>query len=322
MRSIAVLITLFLAIGLVSSSGHKPAGEPVPPPAGRSLLFRSADLQPWDFPASVRANFDTRLHRHPTETILGPPGFWTEPSLRTHYQETLRLRYHPDLFPTPPPFEAWLKEQQLIRSINMLSDTIKLETKRHDVKQEALMLHEMQLGEQSILLRQLQIATAIRYAKLDPVWMRFEEAVYRYWGSFLAVSQGNEKDTHWRELMNYLNGLTKEIKEAEEEEKRWMQMGPERMALLKDAKLGQRVGKKGSWREIMVEKGDGQSSNPGRGQSVPEMVSTSSRLGESSRAELRSTTPRRWPNVPEIPSSSGGESVKRLREVFTKDLHI
>ncbi|SPO29393.1 uncharacterized protein UTRI_04878_B [Ustilago trichophora] len=318
MRFYAILTIFFLTIGLARSE-DKRSKESVPPPAGRALLYRSANLQDYDYPAWARADFDTRLHRHKTLSILGPPGFWTEPSLRAHYRETLRLRYHPDLFPRPPPFEDWLKEQKLIRAIALHSDSIKLETGRPNVKQEALMLHEMHLGELTFLLRQTQIAAAIRYAKLSEAWLRFEKAMYRYWGSFLAVSQGEVTDAHWRELLSYLNSLTKE---GQEDERLLMKIGPEKMALLRDAQLGQRVGGKGDWRQIMVEEGEGQSSSLRREQSEPGMSSTLSQPRGELRAGLQSSTPRRWPHTPQLPSGSEGESVERLREVFTKDLHI
>ena len=261
-------------------------GPSIPPPAGRALLSRSANLEAYDFPASARSDFDTRLHEHPTLPVLGPPDFWTESSLRAHYQDTLRYRYHPQLFRVPPPFEVWLKEQKLIRAIAMLSSMIRIETTRENVSRDALLHHEMHLGELSALLRQLQIATSLEYATLPPEWRKFEEFMYRHWGAFLAVSQGERNEAYsleyWKQHLAYVEELAREIAEEEEQER-----------LEREAAAAKENERKGRWREIKIERGD-----------------------------LVSTTPRRWLHTPDIGTSSGEEVTKGLREAFGKGFHL
>ncbi|KAJ9474260.1 hypothetical protein PHBOTO_004300 [Pseudozyma hubeiensis] len=213
---IILSILVLFSIGRTAGANTPRFSPAVPPPAGRALLSRSSYLEPYDYPAAVQAEFDTRAHIHPYYPTLGPAEFWTKPSLRQHYSSTLHLRYHSSLFPTPPPFEVWFKEQQLIRAINMLSQTIELETEHRQLDRLALLRREMQLGELSILLRLTQIATTLRYAALAPEWRWFEESMYRQWAAFLQISQnaakddeGKGSDVDWRRHLEFLQQTAK-----------------------------------------------------------------------------------------------------------------
>lgn len=85
----------------------------------------------------------------------------------------------------------------------------------------------MQLAELSILLRQLQIATVLEYAKLDPEWRRWEEGMYRHWAGFLQVSQREREqvskgegrwERHWNWVQSVVRLRDEEMREERERE--------------------------------------------------------------------------------------------------------
>ncbi len=184
-----------LLSALLLATSFAVAGSPrltplVQPPAGREDLYRSAELLPTDFPPNARSGFDTRFRTSHAYSVLGPEGFWTESYLRAHYIEDVPRRYPLRLYPHPPPFDVWLKEQRLIRAINMLAQSTEVEIARDGTTKAELLDLEMLQVYLKGLLRQTQIATALRYANLPEEWRLFEESLYRYWASFVHVSQG------------------------------------------------------------------------------------------------------------------------------------
>lgn len=276
------------------------ASSPIPPPAARPLLTRGALLDAYDFPADARSRFDTRLHQHSDYGILGPPGFWTLPSLYAHYQVDIHFRYHPFLYHTIPPFSVWFKEQQLIRAINLLSNTIELNLARHDVGEREILQLEMQLGELSVLLRLTQIATTLRYASISRHWRRFEESMFRIWASFLEVSQRVDdeddrmfRDSHMRRIVDWVHTLERESS---------MDLG---------------VGGRGLDHQ---QYGAGGS----RGQTQGWGTATTGNEQGLAGPDLRSSTPRRWSNSPGL-GSPGLESeavAEELREALGQRFHF
>lgn len=282
--SILMLFLLYLPFVFAHSP---PASWPIAPPAGRALLSRSADLEPYDFPLSATSSFDPHAHLHSQYPVLGPPGFWTEPSLRAHYASALHFRYHPRLYPVPPPFEVWLKEQQLIRALALHKSSLDIDLTRPDITKDEVLQHEMTRGELVALLRQTQIATVLRYASIDEKWRKFEEGMYRMWGEFLAVSQ-EEKDERlyqgdWgRKHLAWVHELAERAKEVAEK-----MTGKE--------ELETAGGKRSRDGEVRIE-----------------------------RERLQASTPRRWLHTPNLGSAaefdvkSGGEG---LREALSR-LHM
>lgn len=193
---VAVTMHIFQVLSsLLLATSFAVAGSPrltplVQPPAGREDLYRSAELLPTDFPPDARSGFDTRFRTSHAYSVLGPEGFWTESYLRAHYIEDVPRRYPLHLYPHPPPFDVWLKEQRLIRAINMLAQSTEVEIARDGTTKAELLDLEMLQVYLKGLLRQTQIATALRYANLPEEWRLFEESLYRYWASFVHVSQG------------------------------------------------------------------------------------------------------------------------------------
>lgn len=326
MKLFVHIALLFIVLDLALAVGAPRAGgsSAIPPPAGRALLSRGADLQPYDYPASAQSGFNHQTHIHPLYPVTGPPGFWTEPSLRQHYASTLRLRYHPLFYPTPPPFEVWFKEQQLIRAINMLKQTIELEASRRDLDASKLLRHEMLLGELSVLLRLTQTATALRYAVLVPEWRRYEESWYRHWAAFLQVSQSGvgeakagKSAADWQKHLAYLDQLAR--KSVQEEEQA-------RQAAFRDAKVRgkKRMGEEARWREIPIETSDVQSGTPRRWNRPPDIEGPASDGGgKGYRAGVESSTPQRWQFAPPIVAdNSGKDVVDSLQDAFGKGFRI
>lgn len=310
-RLVITALLLAIAFGHALAVGTPRASSAIPPPAGRALLSRGANLEPYDYPASVQSGFDAQAHIHPSYSILGPPGFWTEASLREHYDATHHLRYHPDFYPVAPPFEVWLKEQQIIRAINMLSQTIELETSRSDLDRSILLEHEMQLGELSILLRQTQIATSLKYAILPPEWRKFEESMYRHWAGFLQVSHSGSGDgqrsknaANWQRHVEYLERLGREKAQEYEENKKYA-------ALYGAAEKGKKTldsEQQDGWRTIPIEKGDPDSGTQKRRAHKPNLGTSAS--------------PERWAHSPEAVQGSSANAVDGLQEAFGKGFHL
>ncbi|GAC99730.1 hypothetical protein PHSY_007333 [Pseudozyma hubeiensis SY62] len=321
-----IILSVLILFSIGSTAGaNTPRSSPaVPPPAGRSLLSRSSYLEPYDYPTAVQADFDTRAHVHPYYPTLGPPEFWTEPSLRKHYSSTLHLRYHPSLFPAPPPFEVWFKEQQLIRAINMLSQTIDLETEHRQLDRLALFRREMQLGELSILLRLTQIATTLRYAALAPEWRWFEESMYRQWAAFLQISQNAAKDekgkgsnADWENHLQFLQQVRKAQEEEEEEESEEENEIAGQIAL-RDATLKgkKKLDEQSGWKEVPIEREDLASSTPRRWIHTPNLAGSASDREEGKLGpDLKSSTPRRWEAFPGAAQGSGEHLAEGLEDI-------
>ncbi|KAF6767674.1 Integrase-like, catalytic core [Kalmanozyma brasiliensis GHG001] len=294
MLLLILLYHLFQLLPVLAAGSDRSSPPPIAPPAGRALLSRGASLEPFDYPPS------SSLY-----PILGPPSFWRESSLHTHYLSTLHLRYHPILYPTPPPFAVWLKEQQLLRSIALLTQTIELETSRK-AHFSVLLQHEMQLGELSVLLRYTQIATALRYASLAPEWRRWEESMYRHWGAFLAVGQSaaaerGGEEGRWREHLAYLERLG--VAKVEEERR---------------AEERERTDGRSGWRGAPVGRGDLESSTPKRWTHTPQVGASPEVEGNDLRARLQSSTPRRWQEAPESASSAAHDLVEGVQEAVQR----
>ena len=311
LKLLLLLVTAFS--GLASAVGTPKAGPPPQPPAGRAILYRGAVLQPWDFPESVQADFDPVTHSLPDGRVLGPPGFWTEPSLRAHYAADINLRYHPAFFPTPPPFQVWLKEKKIIAAINLLGHSIQLETQRlseHPSTYEdqlILLEHEIQMGELTVLLRVTQIATVLRYAKLDPDWMKYEESWYRHYSSLLEVGKKHGRGTQqWKEHVEYVQKLgQQQMQEMQRMEAEAAER--ERQAAQAAQSQGKKVVENGSWRQIPVERGDLQSSTPRSWVRIPRESPASGSRGETSGIHPE-----------ELAAGMEEDITKSLREAFGK----
>lgn len=345
MRLLAIIASSALVLTAVIAEGtSRPtttSSTTIAPPAGRALLSRSANLEPYDYPPSIRTGFDPHLHVHPLYPVLGPPSFWTLPSLQSHYLSTLHLRYHPQLYQFPPPFEVWLKEQQLIRAINLLHQTIELELTRKNVDFATLLQHEMQLGELSVLLRYTQIATALRYAQLAPEWRRFEESMYRHWGAFLEVGQremgtaeGRGEEAKWRDHLAFLEQAARQRVEDERRSRSGRGSGEWREVPIQSAKdrwkeVPIQSGEdrrrevpvqsgKDRWREVPVERGDLESTTPRRWARTPDVGSSSGGGTDGLRGRMQSSTPKRWGHGPVEGTSAGEDVAKGVREAFER----
>lgn len=321
MRILAIIPSLVLTLTVVLADGtSRPttsSSTTIAPPAGRALLSRSANLEPFDYPAPIRSGFDPHLHLHPLYPVLGPPSFWTLPSLQSHYLSTLHLRYHPHLYPVPPPFEVWLKEQQLIRAINLLRQTIEVEVTRKSVDFSTLLQHEMQLGELSVLLRYTQIATALRYAQLAPEWRRFEESMYRHWGAFLEVGQremgsaeGRGEEAKWREHLAFLEQAARQRVEDERRSRSGRGSGEWSEVPIQSGEDRRR--------EVPVERGDLESTTPRRWARTPDVGSSSGGGADDLRGRMQSSTPRRWEHVPVDGTSAGEDVATAVHEAFER----
>lgn len=301
----ALLLLLSLVLTLARTQGtNPPLGPSIPPPAGRALLFRGADLELYDFPPSPLPPSQ--------QPILGPDGFWTKSSLESHYRETLHLRYHPRLYPEAPPFEVWLKEQQLIRAINTLIHVIDFDLHRPDVTLEDLLEHEMQLTELGILLRNTQIATAIRYANVEDGWRKWEESMFRHWAGFLEVGKGmkvdREKDK-WKKHVEWMKQLEEERNEEERnEESRKEEFEQQRVREQGKGKLVMEGTGEGDhrWNEIPLERGFLQSSTPKRWREIP--------IGKD---DLQDSTSRRGSDV-HFGEGTSHDAVRELMEKAKK----
>lgn len=177
------------AVGPMGS--HRSRTKVITPPAGRDALYRPGILQPFDFPPEIydnaAAEWDYVANNPRHVSIMGPPGFWTEAGLRQQYETTKHLRFAPELFPTPPPYEVWLKEQQMLRAIKMHEDTVKQQLLHRGqvwTVQDALSW-EINRVEQLVVFRQLQISVVLKYATLDPLVREYELKMYRFWAGFL-----------------------------------------------------------------------------------------------------------------------------------------
>ncbi|SJX64300.1 uncharacterized protein SRS1_14948 [Sporisorium reilianum f. sp. reilianum] len=314
--NLLALLAIFIAVSTSALAAGTPEKSKTValavPPAGRALYYRGADLEPWDYPEAVRASFDDARRVLRGHSILGPPGFWTEPSMRAHYEATAHLRYHSELYHELPPFEVWLKEKQLIAAISMMRETIDIEASRGDVKQSVLLRHEMQLGELSILFRLVGIATALRYGIMTPEVRWYEEFVYRYWSGFLTVSQQAEPtEAEWREHLAYLaQEVEEEVEEIRAEEEQAM-----RAAELKGA---QKL--KGPLRQDSGEKGRSQSPTPRRWSQATGVES--SIQGTERTAGMQGSTPQSWRVPGELPSFEHGDTLKSLQEAVEKGFRL
>lgn len=182
-------LTVPASVGVVSL--HRSRNKVIIPPAGRDALYRPGILQPFDFPPEISNNAATEwdyVANNPRRvSVMGPPGFWTEKGLKQQYEATKHLRFAPELFPIPPPFEVWLKEQQMLRAIKMHEDTVKQQLLHRGAKwtiQDAL-TWEINRAEQLIIFRQLQISIVLKYASLDTLVREYELKMYRFWAGFL-----------------------------------------------------------------------------------------------------------------------------------------
>ncbi|TKY89691.1 hypothetical protein EX895_001476 [Sporisorium graminicola] len=233
-----VSLTVVIIVTISSSLARPPTASNsyVAPPAGRALYYRGANHEPYDFPESTHATFDRKYHRHPDFDILGPPGFWTEPSLREHYEATAHLRFHPKLYDEQPPFQDWLKERQLMAAIHMMRDTITLETSNPKLDPQVLLQHEMQLGELSVLLRTVQIAIKLRYGVMEPAVREYEEAIYRAYMSFLELSQRAEPIPDvWKHHVEYVKQQGQVQMEDEQHQEHLTASGDKQNQRLADA---------------------------------------------------------------------------------------
>ncbi|KAJ1595235.1 hypothetical protein NDA11_006261 [Ustilago hordei] len=226
----ALLLLLSLALALARTQGtNPPLGPSIPPPAGRALLSRGADLEPYDFP----------------------------PIPLTPLSATN---------PRRPPFEVWFKEQQLIRAINTLSHAIDLDLHRPYVTLEDLLEHEMQFAELNILLRMTQIATAIRYANVNDEWRKWEEDMLRHWAGFLEVGKGMKADgenERWQRHLEWIKQLEKKRNEESRKEEEFEQQLVREQGKGKLVMEGTGEGDH-RWNEIPLERGSLQSSTPKR----------------------------------------------------------
>lgn len=182
-------ISVPAAVGVLGA--HRTRTKVLTPPAGRDTLYRPGILQPWDFPPEIANNpsaeWDYVVNNPRRFSIMGPPGFWTEAALRKQYETTKQFRFAPELFPESPPFEVWLKEQQMLRIIKMHEDTVKQQLLHRGsvwTVQDAL-AWELNRAEQLIIFRQLQISIVLKYATLDPLVRDYEVRMYRFWAGFL-----------------------------------------------------------------------------------------------------------------------------------------
>ncbi|UTT89688.1 hypothetical protein NDA17_005985 [Ustilago hordei] len=297
----ALLLLLSLALALARTQGtNPPLGPSIPPPAGRALLSRGADLEPYDFPPSPLLPSQ--------QPILGPDGFWTKSSLESHYANTLHLRYHPRLYPKPPPFEVWFKEQQLIRAINTLSHVIDLDLHRPYVTLEDLLEHEMQFAELNILLRMTQIATAIRYANVNDEWRKWEEDMLRHWAGFLEVGKGMKADgenERWQRHLEWIKQLEKKRNEESRKEEEFEQQLVREQGKGKLVMEGTGEGDH-RWNEIPLERGSLQSSTPKRWKEI--------QIGKD---DLQGSTSRRGSDV-HFGEGTRHDAVRKLMEKAEK----
>ncbi len=154
-------------------------------------------------------------------------------------------------------------------------------------------------GELVALLRQTQIATAIKYASLAPQWLEYEKSMYRMWGSFLALSDEESKEerqeraNHMKKHFDWVKQLADESRQAEELSRKMEEKA--KMAEVSSRSAGAAGGgKRDSEGEIKID-----------------------------RDVLKSSTPRRWVHTPDIGSSSAGEAVTdALHEAFGKGFHL
>ncbi|SOV02929.1 uncharacterized protein UDID_06104 [Ustilago sp. UG-2017a] len=295
MRNLPALLLLSFALTLARTQvTNPPLGPSIPPPAGRALLSRGADLEPYDFPPSPLPPSQ--------QPILGPDGFWTKSSLDSHYSNTVHLRYHPGIYPKPPPFEVWFKEQQLIRAINILSQVIDIDLHRPGVTLEDLLEHEMQLAELNILLRMTQIATVIRYASVDDEWRKWEEDMLRQWAAFLEVGKGmrpeGEKEK-WERNFDWMKQLVKERDEESRKEEEFEQQRVREQGRGELVKEGTGEGDH-RWNEIPLERDFLQSNTPKRWREIP--------IGKD---DLQSSTSRRGSDV-HVGEGSSHDAVGKL----------
>ncbi|SNX85688.1 uncharacterized protein MEPE_04397 [Melanopsichium pennsylvanicum] len=332
MRKFAVLIVIALAVGLARSQDPLPIRSSIASPAGRALLSRGANLEPWDFPPDTRSTFDTRLHIHPDHSILGPPSFWNQASLHAHYLETRELRFHPRLYPESPPFDAWLKEQQLIRAINLQKGVIEIERARQVPNPNALIYHEMLLGELGILLRLLQMRMVLKYANITPEWRKFEESMYRAWASFLAACEEGLVDVEgvniWRNHLNYMQELATEEDHWDWEKTRGAEqaestrMANTQYANMQEKTLDSTVAPTGveskRWTELKIQNPSPGENTQERQQWISGPASSSNEIAKGSRGDLESILLKSKPLTPEIgtaTTSEGEEVLKGLKQV-------
>ncbi|KAJ1034815.1 hypothetical protein NDA13_001069 [Ustilago tritici] len=315
MRNLPAL--LYLALTLARTQGtNPPLGPSIPPPAGRALLSRGADLEPYDFPPSPLTPSE--------QPILGPDGFWTKSSLESHYGNTLCFRYHPRLYPKPPPFEVWFKEQQLIRAINIQSQIIDIDLHRPGVTLEDLLEHEMQLAELNIMLRMTQIATVIRYANVNDEWRKWEEGMLRHWAAFLEVGKGMKADgeKRWQRHLNWMKQVAKERDESRKEE-----FEQQRVREQGRGKLVKEETREGDhrWNETPLERGFLQSSTPKRWGEIQigkdELPSSTSRRGSDAHVG-EGTSHDAVRKLLEKPEKGEDKMLEQMHEAVARGLHL
>ncbi|PWY99739.1 hypothetical protein BCV70DRAFT_112291 [Testicularia cyperi] len=218
------LVLIAVACSVLGGRNDESAQRSTPLPAGRALLYRPARFQTWDFPLEVAMDgWDSTVHMPKYESLKGPKGFWTDAGLRAHYELIKTMRYAPEFFPVPPPYEVWLKEQQMLMAIKMHEETIKmqLQTSAGAVRpqrgaevwtKEKALQWEMTRAEQILWFHLLQMSIVRDYAQLDPEWMAHELKLWRAWASFLQHSAETEVQLFTKDqLKRYLNTVNNEI---------------------------------------------------------------------------------------------------------------
>lgn len=206
----------------------------------------------------------------------------------------------------------WLKEKKLIAAINMMRQTIEVETEREDLNQKMLLRHEMQLGELEILFRAFQIATKLRYGVLTLAMRQFEEEIYRHWMSFLMISQSaepmdEERRRHVEALKEKVEEEIKEIEEIEEMEGR-EEVGVRVAAMVRGK---QAVDKEKGFLldDLRVRKPSKQWSHGAGVDAAVHGSSARSGPGEVSRS---------WSLPVDLPSLSHGDTLEEVKEAATK----